>query len=215
MLPPARQAAVTPSALWPDLVRSMPPVVGILVAVLFATVATIAAPAARAFAGASYSRTHLVVEYAAATPARARAAVARAASADGVTTLAPQTRLLRLRAGVSVASALARIRGQPDVVSAVPDYRAHIAGELIPNDLGTSTLAGGWEQLQWNFAGPFGVNAPEAWANLIADGAPGGAGVVVAVLDTGVAYANRGRFVRSPDFLHYGFVRGYDFVAHG
>jgi serine protease len=46
-----------------------------------------------------------------------------------------------------------------------------------------------------------------------ADGHPGGKGVTVAVLDTGVAYANRGRFRRSPDFGRYTFVQGYDFVA--
>jgi len=67
--------------------------------------------------------------------------------------------------------------------------------------------------LQWNFAGPFGINAPEAWANLAAAGVPGGRGVIVAVLDTGVAYANRGPFRRSPDFSRYGFVGGYDFIA--
>jgi serine protease len=38
--------------------------------------------------------------------------------------------------------------------------------------------------------------------------------VVVAVLDTGVAYANRGPFRISPDFNRYQFVKGYDFVAH-
>jgi serine protease len=45
-----------------------------------------------------------------------------------------------------------------------------------------------------------------------ADGAPGGHGVIVAVLDTGVAYANRGPFRRSPDFTAGEFVGGYDFV---
>ena len=57
------------------------------------------------------------------------------------------------------------------------------------------------------------MDAPEAWANVAADGAPGGKGVIVAVLDTGVAYANRGPFRRSPDFARYEFVKGYDFVA--
>jgi serine protease len=33
------------------------------------------------------------------------------------------------------------------------------------------------------------------------------------VLDTGVAYANRGPFRRSPDFTALEFVRGYDFVS--
>jgi serine protease len=145
------------------------------------------------------------------------------ASAAGPDTYAPNevlvkyatehTRLLRLAPGVSVTSALSRLRGRRDVLWAVPDYRAHASGEFIPNDPGTGGVAGDWKLLQWNFLGTFGVNAPEAWANVAADGAPGGRGVVVAVLDTGVAYANRGRFRRSPDFNPYGFVRGYDFVA--
>ena len=41
-----------------------------------------------------------------------------------------------------------------------------------------------------------------------------GQGVTVAVLDTGVAYANRGRYRRSPDFSRYTFVKGYDFIDH-
>jgi serine protease len=88
-----------------------------------------------------------------------------------------------------------------------------VTGSFIPNDEGAGHAPGAWEQLQWNFVGPFSVNAPEAWANVAADGAPGGQGVTVAVLDTGVAYANRGPFRRSPDFSRYTFVRGYDFVA--
>jgi serine protease len=57
------------------------------------------------------------------------------------------------------------------------------------------------------------LRAPEAWGNLIAAGRPGGRGVTVAVLDTGIAYANRARFRRSPDFRRDQFVRGYDFVG--
>ena len=37
--------------------------------------------------------------------------------------------------------------------------------------------------------------------------------MIVAVLDTGVAYANRGRFRLSPDFGRWQFVKGYDFVG--
>ena len=54
--------------------------------------------------------------------------------------------------------------------------------------------------MQWNFLPADGVNAPEAWANLLADHRPGGRGVIVAVLDTGVAYRNWHEFTRSPDF---------------
>jgi serine protease len=88
------------------------------------------------------------------------------------------------------------------------------ASEPFPNDPGTAGTPGGWQQLQWNFVGTFGVDAPDAWNNLIADHAPGGRGVIVAVLDTGVAYANRGPFRISPDFYPYQFVAGYDFVGH-
>lgn len=127
---------------------------------------------------------------------------------------APRTRVLRLKPGVSVKAALRRLAKRRDVRWAKPDYIAHAAsGSFIPDDPGVSHVAGGWQALQWNFDGPFGVGAPEAWANLIADGAPGGRGVVVAVLDTGVAYQNHGRFLRSPDFEATQFVKGYDFIA--
>lgn len=91
---------------------------------------------------------------------------------------------------------------------------AAATGEPFPNDPGLAKVPGGWSKLQWNFVGQFGVEAPGAWQNLIADHAPGGRGVVVAVLDTGVAYTNRGRFRMSPDFYRYQFVAGWDFVAH-
>ncbi|HEY4450516.1 MAG TPA: S8 family serine peptidase [Solirubrobacteraceae bacterium] len=124
------------------------------------------------------------------------------------------TRVLRLGRGESVTAALRRLRRRLGVQWAVPDYIAHASGEQIPDDRGTGSAAGDWRQLQWNFSGPFSVNAPEAWANVAADGAAGGAGVRVAVLDTGVAYANRGPFRRSPDFSSHEFVAGYDFVRH-
>ena len=67
--------------------------------------------------------------------------------------------------------------------------------------------------MQWNFLPGVGVNAPAAWANLLADHRPGGRGVTVAVLDTGVAYRNWHQFRRSPDFGGTRFVEPYDFVA--
>jgi serine protease len=179
---------------------------------------------------AGYATGKIVVRYADAISASARSAVARAADAGSPITVGAHTRLLRLRDGTSVADALATLRHERDVVWAVPDYiartsvvRTSVAQTSvaqtstslpIPNDPGTGDVAGGWQRLQWNFVGPFGVNAPQAWANVAADHAPGGRGVVVAVLDTGVAYANRGRFRRSPDFGAYQFVRGYDFVSN-
>jgi serine protease len=174
----------------------------------------VSAPAAGADVPGAYAPQEILVRYAAATPPEAWAATARAAGAIAPVTVAADTRLLHLPDGVSVTSALHCLRGRRDVVWAVPDYVAHTSGGLIPNDIGTGAAPGDWQQLQWNFVGPFGVNAPEAWANVAADGAPGGKGVIVAVLDTGVAYANRGPFRLSPDFSRHEFVRGYDFVAN-
>lgn len=70
----------------------------------------------------------------------------------------------------------------------------------------------GWQRLQWNFTGPFGVDALGAWRHLIAAGRPGGVGVTVAVVDTGVAYRREGRQPASPDLRLARFVAGHDFV---
>jgi serine protease len=105
--------------------------------------------------------------------------------------------------------------GQCDGGAVAPTQRtkpvAHISGSFTPNDT-AGTTGRGWAALQWNFAGPNGVDAPRAWANLIADGAPGGAGVTVAVLDTGVAYADHPPYRLSPDLDARTFVPGWDFV---
>jgi serine protease len=87
---------------------------------------------------------------------------------------------------------------------------AHTSGEpFFPNDAGDGR---GWATVQWNFHGPFGVDAPAAWSHLIAAGAPGGTGVTVAVLDTGIAYADLAPFRRSPDLTAAQLVPGWDFV---
>jgi serine protease len=93
------------------------------------------------------------------------------------------------------------------------DRVAHIAGAWIPDDPGRAHAPQGWQQLQWNFLPGTGVNAPSAWANLIADNRPGAKGVVVAVLDTGVAYRRWRNFRESPDFRGAKFVDPCDLVA--
>ena len=135
---------------------------------------------------------------------------ARAASAASAEVVAPRTRVVRTRPGQSVAEKAEALRRRPGVLSATPNYVARAS--YIPNDPGIGTTAGGWTALQWNFVGPFGVNAPSAWDQVAEAGRPGGAGVTVAVLDTGVAYSDRGRFTRSPDLRGNRFVRGYDFI---
>jgi serine protease len=89
-----------------------------------------------------------------------------------------------------------------------------VARSFRPDDAGSAGRSGGWKRDQWNFDGRYGVRAPRAWANLISAGRPGGAGVTVAVLDTGVAYADRPPFHRSPDLAGTRFVPGYDFVGN-
>lgn len=81
----------------------------------------------------------------------------------------------------------------------------------IPDDRGISGR--GWQADQWNFLPGTGVDAPRAWDNLFAAGRPGGKGVKIAVLDSGVAYAKRGRFKRSPELKSIRFAKGYDFCA--
>jgi serine protease len=96
-----------------------------------------------------------------------------------------------------------------------PSMRARIAA--VPgNDTGKATksgLAGGWQQVQWDLVGPFGIDVAGAWPLAQQAGGEGGKGVKVAVLDTGVAYADRGRYRRSPELPTARVLRGYDFVA--
>jgi serine protease len=151
-------------------------------------------------AAAEYVPDEVIVRY-------APAVEVATASRDAI---APRTRVLKLRAGETVAGKIAQLRRRRGVLTATPNYIARVS--WIPNDPGRDGVPGGWQAVQWNFAGPFGVNAPAAWDNVAAAGRPGGVGVVVAVLDTGVAYSDRGRFARSPDLRGNRFVRGYDFV---
>jgi serine protease len=136
---------------------------------------------------------------------------APAGEATAARAAAPRFEVLHVR---DVGAAIRRLRRRADVDYAVPNVIAHASDFRLPNDPGRSGKPGGWEALQWNFVGPFGINAPAAWAHAFGAGHPGADDVTIAVLDTGVAYANRGRFRRSPDLGGTRFVRGYDFVDH-
>lgn len=71
---------------------------------------------------------------------------------------------------------------------------------LIPNDP--------LYYLQWNFYDPnAGVNIEKAW-----DIQTGDPNVVIAVLDSGVAYENFGPYKIAPDLEQTKFVPGYDFI---
>jgi serine protease len=152
-----------------------------------------------------------------------------------------QGRAVRLPAGVAVREAAQRLRANPRVDYAVPNYIATAsavgagADYLVPNDSGSldgvttsSSIPGGWIARQWNFL-PYegvpevplttslgGIDAPGAWRNLLTAGRPGAEGVTVAVIDSGVSYRSyraKGKLFRlSPDFASRQFVPGYDFV---
>lgn len=147
-------------------------------------------------------------------------------------------RTLELPRGTGVERAAALLRHNPHVAYAEPNYVATASAvepaPFDPNDSGSieATAAaaaepGRWAYKQWNFldfhgpsteslpTSPGGIDAVGAWQNLIEAGRPGAAGIVVAVLDTGIAYRNLGTtVVASPDFSPTQFVPGYDFVSH-
>src|ERR1700742_3626781 len=82
------------------------------------------------------------------------------------------------------------------------------ASAWIPNDPGMAgSTPGGWQSDQWNFLPGTGVDAPRAWDNLIAAGRPGGKGVVIAVLDSGVDVS------RAPDLSRLHVLKGRDFCS--
>jgi serine protease len=168
--------------------------------------------AATAAAAPAYAPGEVVVGYApSAGGAAAQQAVAASVGATVGGAAAPRTRVLHVRPG-RVRATIARLRRTAGVAFAAPNPIAHASDAVpLPDDPGLRGFPGGLAALQWNFYGPFGVNALEAWSNL-AGAAPGGRGVRIAVLDTGIAYRELGRFHRSPDFAGTKFVAPYDFV---
>ncbi|HEX8752805.1 MAG TPA: S8 family serine peptidase, partial [Solirubrobacterales bacterium] len=146
-------------------------------------------------------------------------------------------RALHLPRGAGVLETARALRRNPRIAYAEPNYVATASAATptefeLPDDPGTlegtgepAAGAGDWAYKQWNFLpwqgiptprlpiSPGGVDVVDAWRNLDAVGRPGGEGVTVAVLDTGIAYRSDGpRFLRSPDFAASQFVKGYDFV---
>ena len=179
------------------------------------------APAASAAVGAhephrAAAPTRVVVRFALGTSAAERARAARAAGAPAPRHVVGATWLVRPRRTLGPRAAIALLEHRRAVVLATPEYRARAAA-FSPNDTGLARAAGtpgGWQAQQWDLVGPFGINVPGAWDLAQQGGAPGGRKIRVAVVDTGVAYANRGRLRRSPDLSPSRLLRGHDFVAN-
>jgi serine protease len=116
--------------------------------------------------------------------------------------------------GKGTLATAAELEADPRVKYALPNYVAHTSA-FTPDDPGRGG-SGDWRQVQWNFVDTFGARIPGAWENAIRSGRPGGVDVVVAILDTGVAYrtSSNGRYRKAPDLAYKRFVRGHDFVRH-
>ena len=171
-----------------------------------------AAAPARAQAGrtADYVPGEIVVGYA---PAPEVAHTVRQLARSAGTGAEESVRVVKVARGRTMSATIAKLRRQRGVLYAVPNYIAHQAGGWIPNDPGNTDQSQGWQKLQWNFLPGIGVDAPAAWAHMFGVHRPGGRGVTIAVLDTGVAYRDWERFGKSPDFAGTQFVDPYDFVA--
>ncbi len=113
-------------------------------------------------------------------------------------------RVVSLPNGITTSQALKAFKDNPNVVYAEPNYTAYAF--LVPNDP--------YFPLQWHLDNPTygGVHAKTAWDTA------SGAGVTVAVVDTGVAFENytnltsRKKYYQAPDLASTCFVPGYDYV---
>ena len=185
-------------------------------ALLAAAALSLALAAPTAAHAVSISHSKVLVRYSSSSTHAERVAAERATGTGSGETLPGGVRTLHIEDGDSVSHTLAELRAQPGVEYAIPDYRLHAAAlppPFIPNDPGRGG-PGDWQRLQWNFTGPFSLNAPQAWSLARQAGAPGGKGVTVAVIDSGTAYRNLGRYRQAPDLAGTKFVAPYDFVDH-
>lgn len=104
--------------------------------------------------------------------------------------------------GMTADELVAKYRARPEVKYAELDHV--MTAFMVPNDPLFSS--------QWHFSNPVygGINLEPAW-----DITTGG-GVIVAVVDTGIAYENYAvpgpDYFRAPDLAATSFVPGYDFI---
>lgn len=196
--------------------RPVLPVWSALAAGALVAAAAVAGPAAAAGPRTPDPSTRVVIRFKHHTTSAERTAALRAAGVGSTFPGAGGAVVGRLGPRTGATTAAAILRRQRSVAWAAPALGARTAGAVTFNDTGSTApggTAGAWLRRQWDFTGAYGIRAPEAWALARAAGGAGGRGVTVAVLDTGVAYADRGRYRRSPDLPAARMVRGRDFVA--
>lgn len=76
----------------------------------------------------------------------------------------------------------------------------------VPNSIVTAFTDDPYYSYQWNLYSNYGINVEPAWVETT------GNGVIVAVLDTGVAYEDYRQYKVAPDLVNTKFVAGYDFI---
>ena len=111
-------------------------------------------------------------------------------------------RVLKLPDGANVEDVVNYYNGQSYVEYAEPNYITHLAWS--PNDPNYA--------LQWHFPA---INLSQAWdVDTTVPLYGGDPGIMVAVLDTGIAYENYGGFTKATDFTgsYPAFVSGYDYI---
>jgi serine protease len=163
-----------------------------------------------AAAGAPYEPGELLLKFGSGTTRTDRELVRREAGVRFEAMVSDSSERVTVVNG-DARTAAAKLERNPSVAYARPNYVAR-ASVFTPNDPGRGT---GWPAVQWNFLDtPAGARVQPAWDNAIAAGAPGGQGIVIAVLDTGVAYrtSRSHRYKKAPDLNRKRFVRGHDFV---
>ena len=102
--------------------------------------------------------------------------------------------VIQLPDNMTVEEGVRYFTAQDDVKMAEPNYLRYI--EYTPNDT--------YYSYQWHFSQ---IDMESAW-----DISTGDPSVIVAVVDTGVAYENYGSFTQAPDMVGTSFAAGYDFV---
>ena len=139
--------------------------------------------------------TQLIVQFRDQAVERDVARVAREAGAARVKRSAFGNRyLVSLDAGFTTGEAMRRLGSAPEVEYA--ELNGPVHAFFKPNDLGFD--------VQWNFRM---LEVERTW-----DIQKGDPSVVVAILDTGIAYEDFGPYRKAPDFGGTVFVQGHDFI---